>query len=113
MDGELAYPRFKVDLLCMATCQEQTAVETMMKERDTDLSECKRAPLKEMPGAGETAQQARALAAFPEDPDSFSSTHVVAHNQLWLHLQEEQTPLFRSLRAPAMHVVHAKHQYTK
>jgi hypothetical protein len=33
-------------------------------------------------GAGEMAQQLRALAALPEDLSSISSNHVVAHNYL-------------------------------
>ena len=32
--------------------------------------------------AGEMAQQLRALAALPEDPDPIPSTHVVANNYL-------------------------------
>jgi hypothetical protein len=32
--------------------------------------------------AGEVAQRLRALAAFPEDPSSNLSTHLVAHNYL-------------------------------
>lgn len=33
-------------------------------------------------GAGETAQQLRALAAPEEDPGAVPSTHMVAHNSL-------------------------------
>ena len=32
--------------------------------------------------AGEMSQQLRALAAFPEDPGSIPSTHMVAHSHL-------------------------------
>ena len=33
-------------------------------------------------GAGEVAQQLRALASLPEDPGSVPSTHMAAHNCL-------------------------------
>jgi len=36
--------------------------------------------------AGEMTQQLRALAAFPQDPGSFSSIHMAAHNHLLLQL---------------------------
>jgi hypothetical protein len=32
--------------------------------------------------AGEMAQQLKALAVLPEDPESISSTHIMAHHHL-------------------------------
>lgn len=43
-------------------------------------------------GAGELAQQLRALAAPARDTGSVPSTHVAANNSLELQLQELQCP---------------------
>ena len=41
--------------------------------------------------AGEMVQWLRTLAALPEDPGSILSTHIVAHNCLWLSSRDSDT----------------------
>jgi hypothetical protein len=38
-------------------------------------------------GAGEMSQWLRVLAALPEDPGSIPSTHMIAHNCVYLQFQ--------------------------
>ena len=48
---------------------------------------------RELARPGEMAQQLRALTVLPEDPDSVPSTHMTAHNFLYL---QDLTPSHRN-----------------